>query len=146
MTGYLPVLPPRTSTPVPPFYLLGNTNRRYFQYFIKQNTTLTASCYSIDSDRLHRCCHLPNNFGSRRVFPSPCSFRSPCFTTGRKMFPSQTRGSGSPLKMWFLGLTPVHTPNGISIGSAVIASVMVLTNRHLDHEALTAIGRIMRFV
>ena len=30
--------------------------------------TLT-SCCSTDSERPHRCCHLPNSFGSCRIFP-----------------------------------------------------------------------------
>jgi len=28
-----------------------------------------TSCYSADSKRPHRCCHQPNNFGSRQIFP-----------------------------------------------------------------------------
>ena len=29
----------------------------------------TPLCRSTDSERPHRCCHLPNNFGSRRILP-----------------------------------------------------------------------------
>jgi len=40
-------------------------------------------------------------------------------------FPPQNRpfarGSGSTFNTWFLGLTPVHNVNGMSIGSAVFA-------------------------
>jgi len=33
-------------------------------------------------------------------------------------------GSGLPTSTWFLGPTQVHTPNVISIGSAVLAQLM----------------------
>jgi len=29
---------------------------------------ITTSCYSTGSKKPHRCCHLANNFGSRRIF------------------------------------------------------------------------------
>jgi len=38
------------------------------------------------------------------------------------------RGSGPPY-MWFLGPTRVHTSNGISIGSAILEELMLVTNR-----------------
>jgi len=36
---------------------------------------------------------------------------------------------------WFLGHTRVQIPNGISISSAVLAQLMVMTSRHKDIEA-----------
>jgi len=36
-----------------------------------------------------------------------------------------------PANTWFLGLAPVNTPNGVSIGSAVFAQ------RHTDHATST---------
>ena len=33
------------------------------------DVTIITSCCSNDSERPHRCCHVPNNFGSRRIFP-----------------------------------------------------------------------------
>jgi len=59
-------------------------------------------------------------------------------------------GSGSYPNKWFLGLTRVHNPNGISIGSAAFAGLTVVTNRQTnrqtdtqtDHATLIARGRI----
>jgi len=36
----------------------------------------------------------------------------------------------APPNTWFLGPTRVHTPNGISIGSAVFVGIKVVSNRH----------------
>ena len=38
-------------------------------------------------------------------------------------------GIQAPLNTWFLGPTWVHNPNGISIGSADLAQLTVVTNR-----------------
>ena len=40
---------------------------------------------------------------------------------------------GLPLP-FFLGPTPVHIPTSILIGSATLAQLKVVTNRHTDHE------------
>jgi len=46
----------------------------------------------------------------------------------------------------FFGPTRVHTPNGISIGSIVLAQFMSMSNRqtqtHTDHGTSVTIGRI----
>jgi len=34
-----------------------------------------------------------------------------------------------PLNTWFLGITSVHTPNGISIGSVVFGGLTIVTDR-----------------
>ena len=60
-----------------------------------------SSCWSTDSKRMHRCCHLPNNCGS-------------CWI-GRKMplhnclFFCGDLGPQSPPDTWFLRSTRVHT-------------------------------------
>jgi len=38
---------------------------------------------------------------------------------------------------WLLGPTPVHMPNDISIGSAVFAELMTVTDRPTDHATLS---------
>jgi len=41
-------------------------------------------------------------------------------------------GFGPPSNTWFLGLTQVHNPNGISISSVVFAGLRILTDRHTN--------------
>jgi len=43
-----------------------------------------------------------------------------------------TCGIWTPVNEWFLGPTRVHIPNGISIGSAVLAGLTVVTDRQTD--------------
>ena len=38
-------------------------------------------------------------------------------------------GIWTPSNTWFLGLTPVHTPNGILISSAIFAGFVIMTDR-----------------
>jgi len=49
--------------------------------------------------------------------------------------------SGFPSNTWFLGPTRVHNPNGISIGLAIFAGLIIvayrLTNRPTDHTTLS---------
>jgi len=57
------------------------------------------------------------------------------------------RRSGPPSGTWFLGPIWIHTPNGISIGSAVFAALKIgtdlPTDRQTDHATLSVtIGRI----
>jgi len=47
--------------------------------------------------------------------------------------------SGPSPNAWFLGATRVHNPNGISIGSAVFAQLMVMTNRHTQTDRQTTL-------
>ena len=42
-------------------------------------------------------------------------------------------GIWTPSNTWFLGLTQVHNPNSISIGSAVLHGLKILTDRQTDH-------------
>jgi len=41
---------------------------------------------------------------------------------------------GSPSNTWFLWLTGVHSPNGISIGSAVFAGLTIMTDRPTERQ------------
>jgi len=43
-------------------------------------------------------------------------------------------GSGTPSNTWFPGLTRVFNPNGISIGSAVLAGLTSVTDRQSDRQ------------
>jgi len=59
------------------------------------------------------------------------------FSMGRDMPPQKNcpsplrRGFGSSPNTLFLGPTQVHVANGISIGSVVLAKLMVMTNRQI---------------
>jgi len=46
-------------------------------------------------------------------------------------------GSGSPSNTWFIGPTQILNPNGISIGSAVLAGLTSVTDRPTDHATLS---------
>ena len=54
-------------------------------------------------------------------------------------------GSGPPPNPWFIGSTQVHNRNSISIGSAVLVQLLVVTNGHADtdHRTSVTIGRIL---
>jgi len=39
---------------------------------------------------------------------------------------------GGPRNTWFLGPIPVHIPNGISTGTAILVQLMVTSNRQTD--------------
>jgi len=62
---------------------------------------------------------------------------SQCFSVGRTTPPPKKNwscllggGSRSTSNIWFHGPTRVYPPNGISIGSSVIAGFKNMTNRH----------------
>jgi len=59
------------------------------------------------------------------------------FTKGRpfhlKIAPLHWR-SGHPSNIWFLRLTRVHNPNGISISSAVFALLTIVTDRQTNRQ------------
>jgi len=42
--------------------------------------------------------------------------------------------SGPPSRTWFYGPTRVHSPNGISIGSAIFARLKIVTDRQTDRQ------------
>jgi len=42
-------------------------------YFLSPKALTGTGCCSTDSERPHRCCHLPNNFGSLRIFLVLCN-------------------------------------------------------------------------
>ena len=76
----------------------------------------------------------------------------PCRIAGAPpncIFPCGGRG---PHNTWFLGLTQVHSPNGISIGSSVLAQLVVMFNRHThtdtdaDHVTSVETGRTLHSV
>ena len=46
-------------------------------------------------------------------------------------------GIWAPCNTYFLGLTRVHNPNGISIGSAVVAGLTTVTDRQTDRQTTT---------
>jgi len=69
------------------------------------------------------------------------------FYNGTSLFPLKIDpshgGSGPPSNMWFVGLTRVINPNGISIGAAVFAGLTSVTDRLTDHATRSVtIGRI----
>ena len=49
------------------------------------------------------------------------------------------RDSESPPKTWFLEPTRVHSPNGISIGSAVFAELTIVTDSQTDHASTRSV-------
>jgi len=52
-------------------------------------------------------------------------------------------GSRPPYNAWFLGFTQVLNPNGISLGSAVVAGLTTVTDRQTEHATLSVtIGHI----
>jgi len=74
---------------------------------------------------LHHCCHLLNHFSSHCIFLY--------FTIGWEMTPPKLppflQVSRPPPSILFLGPTWVQTQNGIWIGLAILAQVMVMSNR-----------------
>ena len=79
-----------------------------------------AAVLTTDNDRPHRCCHLANNFGSRRII----SYTSQWARDAPKMpfLP------GDQDHRMVLSPTHVYKPNGIWIDSADLAQLMVVTN------------------
>jgi len=78
--------------------------------------TIVTSCYSMGSQRPHRCCPPANKVDYRQVWACRIfitSFPPQCVTT--------RAGIGSPFNTWFIGSTRVHILNVNSIGSAVFA-------------------------
>jgi len=51
------------SVTAPPIYCRPDQTER------ERTPALQTSCCSTDSERSHRCCHLPNETGSCRIFP-----------------------------------------------------------------------------
>ena len=85
--------------------------------------------YSTDSERPHRCCHLPNKVENIDCTPdilytlqltgrSPLQINFP--------YPLMIRAP----KMWLWGPTWVHTPNGTSIGSSVFVGLTDGSDQH----------------
>ena len=56
--------------------------------------------------------------------------------------PLLSGGSGPPANTGFLGAIQVHIPKGISVGSAVLAQLMIVINRHTNHRTLVTKGHI----
>ena len=87
---------------------------------------MITNCCSIDSEMTHRCCHLSNNFVSRRIFYVLHS--GPGDATQKLPLPVENK---RPHLIWFSGPGRVHNPNGISIGLDVFVPLVVVTNRHI---------------
>jgi len=60
-----------------------------------------------------------------------------------RKLPLPLGGSKPSSNKWFLGFTWVRNPNGISIGSAVLAQLIVVSSRQTDHATSIAIGHIL---
>jgi len=59
---------------------------------------------------------------------------------GREIFPQNCPfpvGSRPVPNTWFLGPTAVHTTNGISVGSSVLAQLTVVTDRQAHSHTQT---------
>ena len=85
----------------------------------------SSSC-SIDNERLHRCCHLPNDSDSRRILPllhsQPGDIPKNCpVPWGRSWLLHNTLFLGPPNSM--------HIQNGISVGSAILLQLTAVINR-----------------
>ena len=97
-----------------------------------------TKCYSTDSERPHRCCHLPIKVGSIDRTPNiPCTLLYSLYSTMGQEMPTKLpflRGSKPSPNTWFLGPTGVHIPNNISVGSCVSARLMVATNGQTDRQ------------
>ena len=84
------------------------------------SATSTTSCCSPVSERPHHYCHIPNNFGWQWAgrWPQNC----PLGDLDHHLTNVLTNG--------YLALPDTTSPNGISTGWAVLAWIMVMTNRH----------------
>jgi len=96
------------SVTAPPIYCRPDQTER------ERTPALQTSCCSTDSERPHRCCHLPNETGSCRIFPilhnEPGMPPLMAFPLGKP---------GPDLIHMVPFATRIHTANGISIGSVV---------------------------
>ena len=89
-------------------------------------------------ERSHCRWHLPHNFGSDKIFS--------LLHKGleyAKIAPVP-KVPGPPAKAWFLWSTGVHTPDRISIGSAVFAQLMIIISRHTHTDRVTSITHLPR--
>jgi len=84
---------------------------------------------STDNKRPHHCCHLPNNFGSCRIYPRYFTMRR------REMSPKL------PCSLENLDSSPagIHTSDGTSFCLAVfVRQWLWSTHTHGDHDTLVA--------
>ena len=58
-----------------------------------------------------------------------CPYNLQWAATPPSKLPVRMRGIWTPSNTWFLGSTRVHTPNSISIDSAVFAGLTIVTDR-----------------
>jgi len=74
-------------------------------------------------------------------FTPECPYTLQWASLSPKIVPSHA-GIWTPSNTWFHGSTRVLNPNGISIGSAVFASLISVTDRQTDHATRSvSIGR-----
>jgi len=96
------------------------------QFFV----TGITSCCSTDSKRQHCCCHLKNKVDNiKRMADTPYNLQ---WTGKRPQYCPIPWGIQAPLNTRFLRLTQVNTPKGTSTGLAILAQLMVVTNRQIQ--------------
>ena len=88
-----------------------------------------TSSMALIAARMRPVCNLYlclNNNNNNHLLGMPRYARYPF-----NFLPLPVGDLGPHLNTWFLGPTRVYTSNGILIGSAVLAQLMVVTNRYL---------------
>jgi len=104
---------------------------------------LTPNCCSTDSDRPHRCCHLPNNFDSQRILPILYNAPGDALPA-KKIAPS----------LGILGLqpntrsVPWPLPSPYTSGTSIdrfsrFVGLTFVTQTHADLATSATIGRIL---
>jgi len=103
------------------------------QRAVKRVCVCVCVCVCTGSERLHRYCHLANDFGSRRIFIFLNRLGHRGMSTELSLSPAR---SGSPPKTWFPGSTRVQISKGISIGSSILYGSRVCLT-HTQTQACT---------
>ena len=87
----------------------------------------------------HRCCHLPNKVEHiDRALDIPYTLQI-CNVMRNATETVLPLGDLPPPLKRFLGPTRVHAPNSILIGSAVLAQLTAVSNRHIDTDHGTSL-------
>jgi len=107
------------------------------------------SCYSTDSERPHRCLHLPS---STYYLPTYHASISASLVHARYSRTSQLAGTcphNCPFPWWnrcpyLIMVSWTHPnpypPNGISVGSAVLAQLVVVCDKQIDRARCICSG------
>jgi len=86
-----------------------------------------VNCRSTDSERPHhRCCQLPNNCVSRQMFPTLHDGLENFSPPQKLSFPL---GRSAPVPTNHMVFWANRSPNGLSIGSAVLAQLTVMSKK-----------------